>query len=105
MTKGLGGVAIAAMMVLPAAANSAGMTNSASCRGLAESAQMAAETERVAELKKLVGEILRAVEAKDSAKVREYLAALVIPEHKRWFTETFGGEEGPRLEAIYASLE
>jgi len=53
------------------------------------------------ELKTWLTEALAATKAKDKARVRSFIAALAVPEHQRWFTETFGTEEGSRLDAVY----
>src|SRR5713226_4309296 len=63
--------------------------------------QVAAYPESSDGLKYLLQNWLAAIKAGDSAKSAQFLEGFAIPNHEKWFTETFGPTEGARLDARY----
>lgn len=55
-------------------------------------------------LKKFAGEIIGAMESKDSIRASALFSTLEIPDHGAWFVKMFGPAEGPRLDAKYAEM-
>jgi len=56
-------------------------------------------------LKELIGEILRAIKAKDSRKENELIRGLVLPTNSKWLTEEYGPGFGANLATAYRKLE
>jgi TonB family protein len=52
-------------------------------------------------LQNLIGDILRAVKTRDSAKEAELISSLLIPEDSTWFTDEYGPGFGASLGAAY----
>src|SRR6266852_3602410 len=69
--------------------------------GAAVPLQTAAYPESPDGLKNLLQDWLAAIKAGDAAKSAQFLEGFAIPNHEKWFTETFGPTEGVRLEARY----
>ena len=56
-------------------------------------------------LRKLIDEILRAIEAKDSTKESELISGLLLPPNSKWLTEEYGPGFGANLATAYRELE
>src|SRR5712691_2469859 len=52
-------------------------------------------------LQHLIGDILRAAKAEDSAKETELVCSLLMPENSTWFTDEYGPGFGTSLAAAY----
>jgi len=67
--------------------------------------QSSAYTNTSEGLRKLIGEILRAIEAKDSTKENELIRGLLLPTNSKWLTEEYGPGFGANLAIAYRKLE
>jgi len=56
-------------------------------------------------LKSLLQDWFAAIKAGDAAKSSQYLESLAIPNHQEWLVNTFGAEEGARLEDRYSKSQ
>lgn len=52
-------------------------------------------------LQRLVEDIFAAIKSGDSAKASASLSGLVMPDHKAWFANVFGSDEGARMDEKY----
>ena len=56
-------------------------------------------------LQKLITEILRAIEVKDSEREKELIHSLLLPTNSTWFVEEYGAGFGTSLAAAYRRME
>ena len=56
-------------------------------------------------LKSLLQDIFAAMKSGDKKKFSQLIASLKLPNHKQWFTQTFGATEGGHLEDVYKKQE
>ena len=56
-------------------------------------------------LKALLQDIFAAMKSGDTKKSSQLIASLKLPNHKQWFTQTFGATEGTHLEDVYKKQE
>lgn len=90
------------VMSLLIAAKTVGQTASAGA-GPHTAAADATYPETADGLKAMLGELLALEKAGNAKRSETLYAMLAIPDHKQWFDNTFGLEEGGRLEAKYAA--
>jgi TonB family protein len=56
-------------------------------------------------LKALLQDIFAAMKSGNTKKSSQLIASLKLPNHKQWFTQTFGASEGGHLEDVYKKQE